>query len=204
AHGPSSALPSASSPGSRPSCSDSSARPTSSTSSDAPLCGSSTSRTRGRGRSWAAGSERCSSESAERMTPGSVGIVTAPEGAPALGAVGALNRGLGSVNAEWIVVVEASDVLSPHALEVLGAAVDASPEADLVYSDEDRIVDRVRVEPFYKPAWSPDRFRCQNYVGRLAAMRRSLVDELGGFRPPVAGAHEWDLLLRVSARAPPV
>jgi GT2 family glycosyltransferase len=91
-------------------------------------------------------------------------------------------------------------VLAPHAFTALRAAI-AAPDADIVYSDEDRLVDGVRVEPFHKPAWSPDRLRCQNYLGRLTALRRELVDAVGGFRDEVTGAHEWDLLLRAGERA---
>jgi GT2 family glycosyltransferase len=115
--------------------------------------------------------------------------------------VDGLNEALRSTTGDWVVVLDPGDVLAPNALDVLRATIATFPDADLLYSDEDRMVDGIRVDPFHKPTWSPDRFRCQNYLGRLAAARRALVDSVGGFRPEVAGAHEWDLLLRVSERA---
>jgi len=34
----------------------------------------------------------------------------------------------------------------------------------------------------FKPDWNPDLLLSQDYVGRLCAIRRSLLDSIGGFR----------------------
>ena len=40
------------------------------------------------------------------------------------------------------------------------------------------------------PDWSPDRLRGQMYTGHLCVLRRSLVEEIGGFRPGFDGSQD--------------
>src|SRR5262249_21974517 len=81
-------------------------------------------------------------------------------------------------------------------------AIDRTPEADYVYTDEDKIDLRGRhSSPFFKPDWSPERMRTQMYSCHLSVMRRSLVEEVGGFDPEFEGSQDWDLVLKVTERA---
>jgi hypothetical protein len=57
------------------------------------------------------------------------------------------------------------------------------------------------VEPFYKPDWSPERLRAQNYCCHLSVLRRSLTVEVGGFRPGFEGSQDYDIILRVTEKA---
>ena len=53
-------------------------------------------------------------------------------------------------------------------------ALRADPEIDYLYSDEDKIADDGSVyDTFYKPDWSPERLRAQNYCTHLSVLRRS-------------------------------
>ena len=90
----------------------------------------------------------------------------------------------------------------PDALASVAEAIDAEPEADYVYTDEDKI-DRVGLHfgPFFKPDWSPERMRTQMYTCHLSVLRRSLVEEVGGFDPEFEGSQDWDLVLKVTERA---
>ena len=77
-------------------------------------------------------------------------------------------------------------------------ALNAQPEADFLYSDEDRLDDAdQRVDPHFKPDWSPDTLRSHNYVGRLALYRRDLI----GARLDRAGVTDYDLALRAGEQA---
>jgi len=70
---------------------------------------------------------------------------------------------------------------------------------DYCYTDEAGLTSDGRLtKPSYKPDWSPERMRAQFYTGRLSALRRSLVSELGGFRSEFDGCYERELSLRVS------
>jgi len=103
---------------------------------------------------------------------------------------------------EWLVFLDHDDELAPHALAALATAVVAHPEADLFYSDEDKLDDEGRRgEPFFKPDWSPDLLRTVNYLGHLVAVRASLFHELGGIRLGFEGAQDYDFALRATEAA---
>ena len=55
-----------------------------------------------------------------------------------------------------------------------------------------------RVEPYFKPDWSPDYLLSLNYVTHLLVVRRRLLDEVGGLRAGFDGAQDYDLLLRLT------
>ncbi len=112
-------------------------------------------------------------------------------------ALSATNDALADASGDLVAFLGPGDRLHPDAVDRVLAA--ASSDVDLVYTDEDEVDLHRRVtNPFYKPGWSPDRLRCQPYTGRLGAMRRSLVLDVGGLRPDYASAEEHDLVLRLT------
>ncbi|MBL4848063.1 MAG: glycosyltransferase [Planctomycetes bacterium] len=114
----------------------------------------------------------------------------------------ALNAGLERAQGEWVCVLDHDDTLAPHALAWLAWTAAQDPSADLIYSDEDKLdPSGARVQPAYKPGWSPDFLLSINYLCHLTALRRGLVSDVGGFRSAYDGAQDYDLLLRVAPRA---
>jgi len=114
----------------------------------------------------------------------------------------ATNDALAMANGEFVVFLDHDDTISPNALADVASRVDADTDIDLLYTDEDKhFADGTIGDWFAKPAWSPERFRGQNYLCHLAVVRRSLIDEVGGCRPGFDGSQDYDLLLRVSERA---
>jgi len=118
------------------------------------------------------------------------------------GIVAASNDALAMAQGEFVVLLDHDDELHPDALALVHEAIAATPEADFVYTDEDKIDPGGRHSgPFLKPDWSPERMRSQMYTCHLGVLRRSLVEEVGGFDPEFEGAQDWDLVLKVSERA---
>jgi GT2 family glycosyltransferase len=118
------------------------------------------------------------------------------------GIVAASNDALAMAQGEFVALLDHDDELDPAALERVAAAIDASPEADYVYTDEDKIDRAGRPSgPFFKPDWSPERMRTQMYTCHLSVMRRRLVMEVGGFDSEFEGSQDWDLVLKVTERA---
>jgi glycosyltransferase involved in cell wall biosynthesis len=118
------------------------------------------------------------------------------------GIVDATNDALGLAGGEFVAFLDHDDELHPRALETMSAAIDANPEADYLYSDEDKIDERgLHFDPFVKPGWSPDRLRTQMYLTHFRVVRRSLVESLGGLRRGFEGSQDWDLALRVAEQA---
>ena len=117
-----------------------------------------------------------------------------------LGIAGALNRAGELASGEYAAFLDQDDLLAPFALACVAAAVEDSP-ADLLYSDEDYIAaDGRRVQPIFKPAFSPDLLRCGMYLGHLLVARTARLGELGWFRSGFDGSQDYDLALRLSAR----
>lgn len=113
----------------------------------------------------------------------------------------ATNSALRLATGEYIALLDQDDELSPDALFRVVELLNRHPDADLVYSDEDKIDESGRRhDPYFKPSWSPETLLAQMYVGHLAVYRRSLVEELGGFREGYDGSQDFDLALRVTER----
>jgi glycosyltransferase involved in cell wall biosynthesis len=118
------------------------------------------------------------------------------------GIVAASNRAAHLSTGEFVCLLDHDDVLTQHALATVAATVDEFPDADYVYSDEDKIdVDGNRYDRFCKPDWSPERLLGQNYCSHLSTIRRSIFEQVGGFRTGFDGSQDYDLVLRVIERA---
>jgi GT2 family glycosyltransferase len=118
------------------------------------------------------------------------------------GIVAASNDALALAAGEFVVPLDHDDRLEPRALELIDDALRRDPEIDYVYSDEDKLApDGTVRDTFYKPDWSPERLRTQNYCTHLSVLRRSLVVDVGGFRDGFDGSQDHDLILRVTERA---
>jgi GT2 family glycosyltransferase len=118
------------------------------------------------------------------------------------GIVAASNDALKMARGEFVALLDHDDELHRNALDFVDEAIRANPNADYVYTDEDKIDEHGRHSgPFFKPDWSPERMRTQMYSCHLSVLRRSLVEEVGGFDPAFEGSQDWDLVLKVTERA---
>lgn len=118
------------------------------------------------------------------------------------GIVAASNDALEMARGEFIALLDHDDTLHPDALAHVHEALLREPEADYVYTDEDKITGAgLHFGPFFKTDWSPERLRTQMYTCHLSVLRRSLVEEVGGFDPEFEGSQDWDLVLRATERA---
>jgi GT2 family glycosyltransferase len=116
------------------------------------------------------------------------------------GIVAAANDALAAATGELVALLDHDDVLDPRALGAMSAA--CTDEVDVAYSDHDLLrADGRFATPSFKPDFSPERLRSQNYITHLLVARRSLVDEVGGFRPGFDGAQDHDLVLRLTERS---
>ena len=117
------------------------------------------------------------------------------------GIVSASNDCLRLARGGFVGMIDHDDRLDRRALELCTRYLADYPDCDLLYTDEDWIdLDDELVGPFWKPDWSPERLRAQNYVNHLTLLRRSLVERLGGFRAGFDGSQDYDLILRAANR----
>ena len=117
------------------------------------------------------------------------------------GISGATNAALALADGEFVTFLDHDDVLKPHALAQVARWLDADPSLDVVYSDEDKLdPDGQLYDPHLKPDWSPDLLTTQNYLCHLTVARRSLVEDVGGFRSEYDGSQDYDLFLRLTEK----
>jgi glycosyltransferase involved in cell wall biosynthesis len=111
----------------------------------------------------------------------------------------ASNSALSLAQGSFIALMDHDDELSEHALYMVALELDAHHNADIIYSDEDKIDARgVRQTPYFKPNWNRELFYSQNYLNHLIVYRASLVKSAGGFRLGYEGSQDFDLALRVT------
>lgn len=109
----------------------------------------------------------------------------------------ASNEGLMIASGEFVGLFDHDDLLEPDALYQTAKLLQTHPDADLIYSDEDKLTEHGFDAPLFKPDWSPDFFLSYNYICHFTTLRRRLVDEVGGFRSQFDGAQDYDLFLRI-------
>lgn len=110
----------------------------------------------------------------------------------------ASNSALELAKGELVALLDHDDVLSPDALTWVASYALSYPDANIIYSDEDKIDDTGRrFDPYFKSDFNYELFLAQNMISHLGVYRRSKLNEIGGFRIGVEGAQDHDLALRV-------
>jgi len=116
----------------------------------------------------------------------------------------ASNSALELVTGEWLALLDHDDLLSEHALFWVAEAINRSSDAELIYSDEDKITEcGVRHGPYFKCDWNPDLFYSHNMITHLGVYKTSLVRAVQGFRIGFEGSQDYDLALRCIERLRP-
>ena len=118
------------------------------------------------------------------------------------GIAAASNSAMDLATGEFVGFIDNDDVLRPHALYSMAAYVREHPDADLVYSDEDKLLpDGSFGAPTFKPDFSPDRLLAENYINHFTIVRRTIANAVGGFREGFDGSQDHDLMLRATEAA---
>jgi Predicted glycosyltransferases len=109
----------------------------------------------------------------------------------------ASNSALELATGEFVALMDHDDRLTPHALYMIAVELNRHPDADILYSDEDKIdAEGRRYDPHFKSDFNLDLLHGQNMVNHLGVFRRSLIERVGGFREGFEGSQDYDLTLR--------
>ena len=115
----------------------------------------------------------------------------------------ATNTAIGLATGAYVALFDHDDILAPTALYEVAAEIEAHPDAQFIYSDEDKIdMEDRRFDPYFKPDWNPDLFHGQNYTSHLSVYSAELLRSLGGLRKGFEGSQDWDLNLRAIEKIP--
>lgn len=113
----------------------------------------------------------------------------------------ASNSALELASGDYMVLLDHDDLLAEHALYSIATALGERPDADILYSDEDKIDESgSRFDPYFKPDFSYDLMLGQNLINHLGVFRLALVNEVGRFREGFEGSQDYDLALRCLER----
>lgn len=114
------------------------------------------------------------------------------------------NSALEIAKGEWVALLDHDDLLHPMALYELVSTLQSHPEAQIVFSDEDKIDETgQRFGPYFKTDYNPELMWAQNMISHLGCYKKSTLDAIGGFRKGFEGSQDYDLALRVIQRSKP-
>ena len=109
----------------------------------------------------------------------------------------ASNSAIELSSGEWLALFDHDDLFHPFALYWVVCAINKTKDAQLIYSDEDKIDEQgKRHAPYFKPAWNYDLFLSQNCFSHLGLIKKDLAKSIGGFRKGLEGSQDHDLILR--------
>ena len=109
----------------------------------------------------------------------------------------ASNSALELASGSWAALFDHDDLLSEDALFFVARHITRHPEAQIIYSDEDKVDEQgQRFSPHFKSDWNPELFFTQNYLSHLGVYQTSLLRAIGGFRLGLEGSQDHDLVLR--------
>jgi GT2 family glycosyltransferase len=109
-----------------------------------------------------------------------------------------LNAAAGLATGELALVLSPTDALHPCALRLVAECAAARPDAQVIYTDEDRLIaGGLRAVPLFKPEFNRELLLADWLaVGDLCVFRARLLKALGGFRTEFESEHLFDALLR--------
>lgn len=120
-----------------------------------------------------------------------------------LGIAGNTNEALEMARGEFVGLLDHDDLLAPQALFRIAEALTADPQADAVYTDEDKVTTDLseHFQPHFKPDFNLDLLRSNNYITHFFVVRTRLAREAGGFRREFDGAQDYDFIFRCTEEA---
>ena len=120
-----------------------------------------------------------------------------------LGIADNTNEALKLATGDYVAFCDHDDILPEYALYEVVKAINENPNADFIYSDEDKIdiAGKTVFEPQFKPDFNKDMLRSVNYICHLLVVKKDLLEKLKGFDKAYDGAQDYDFILRASEQA---
>ncbi|MCA2966121.1 MAG: glycosyltransferase [Burkholderiales bacterium] len=116
-----------------------------------------------------------------------------------LGIMGGMRLCLEQARTEYVVPMDADDLLTPDALQVLSAEIERGHAPALLYSDEDILVGGRAQSPYRRPDWDPVLNLASSYIWHLCCIRRDAALREGLYTDPGATwCHDWDTSFRIA------
>ena len=113
------------------------------------------------------------------------------------------NEGLKLVTGSYVGFMDHDDVLEKNALYEVVKCMNRFPEADVIYSDEDKVSYDLKryTQPHFKPDFNLELLRDNNYIGHFLVVSKTILKRVGGFRKEFDGSQDYDFILRCVEQA---
>ena len=113
------------------------------------------------------------------------------------------NRAFAMTKGEFVGLLDHDDLLAPNALYEIVKILQDHPQADALYTDEDKVTTELdeHFQPHLKPDFNLDLLRSNNYICHFFVVQKSIVEKAGGFRKEFDGAQDYDFIFRCTENA---
>lgn len=117
----------------------------------------------------------------------------------AIGIVAALRLGLEAANADYVVPVDADDLITLDAIQILAHEIERLDRPDFLFSDEDVLVDGQPTSPYLRAAYDPLLSLDNSTIWHMCAMKREPAIAAGVYSDPAANwCQDWDSVSRMT------
>ena len=97
----------------------------------------------------------------------------------------------------YISILTAGDLYEQYTLNLVVRTVNKNSDIALIYGDEDDICGEYKINPLFKPDYSPDTLLSYNYIGDAVFYKSNLISELGGLDKNLGKSALYDMGLKI-------
>lgn len=107
------------------------------------------------------------------------------------------NAAIRMATGEYVALLDHDDLLEADALYEIAKEI-RKKKVDILYTDEDKITadGKEYFQPHFKPDFSLDLLRSNNYICHLFVARREIAQRVGGLRKEFDGAQDYDFIFQ--------
>lgn len=112
------------------------------------------------------------------------------------------NEALSLATGDYIALLDHDDLLDKSALFEVVTEINLN-DPDFIYTDEaifEKSIENI-INFHFKPDFSPDTLRSNNYITHFSVFRKKLLDEVGMFRSEYDGSQDYDMILRLTEKS---
>lgn len=113
---------------------------------------------------------------------------------------GARNTGIRAAQGQYILPLDADDLIEPTMLAKCVGILDCAPHLSMVYTDQTHFDEQGNTWAAHSLDWNYAEELSYNQVCVCCLFRRAMWEEVGGYREDCVGAEDWDFWIKCGER----